>query len=641
MTGFYQRICGGWLLAVATTVLLGAAPDRVATLAAGQAVLDKHCVKCHGPLEQKGGLELDTESAALQGSRDGPVLTPGHPDTSKLIQALLADADPHMPPKKQLADAEIATLRAWVVALGQASVDAVSNPVVAPLRTLPPGPVPEEPSAAIDFFLQAGWVQRGISEPSSCDDLTFLRRLFLDLAGRIPTPEEVAEFSGDTGMQKRSRWVDRLLAGAEYPRTFREIWDALLLGRHTGRREQRRKDNGWFSFLEDVFRQNRAWNEVVQEIINARPTTPDHRGALWFVYERKNEYQQLAEAIAPVIYGTKVDCAQCHDHPLAREIKQAHYWALVAAFNRGKNVEGDKPAVGESAVGGFINFTNLKKESQPAVLTLLNGRVIAESRPAADVKQEDTPEGYVDASAKVKVPKFSRRAELANAATQDNPLLARSFVNHTWALLIGRGIVHPVDEMNSKHPPSHPELLDWLAADFSTHRYDIRRLIRGILLSRAYQLAPWSGPNRPVPEAFAAAAEKPMLAETIARSARIASGRGEEDPGLQKAMIEAFPDVLPRVTRATIQQAMLLANNDRLAALFRPMTNAVADSTHRGGATEQRVRDVFQRALIRSPDPAELARGVEYLVRHRDQPDAAAGQLLWALVAGPEFLINR
>ena len=109
------------------------------------------------------------------------------------------------------------------------------------------------------------------------------------------------------------------------------------------------------------------------------------------------------------------------------------------------------------------------------------------------------------------MPKFSRRAALADAATLGNPLLARSFVNHTWAILMGRGIVHPVDEMNSKNPPSHPELLDWLAADFAAHGYGPRRLVRAIVLSRGYQLAAWTGANPPDPPASSPRPRKSRL----------------------------------------------------------------------------------------------------------------------------------
>ena len=602
-----------------------------------EALLDQHCVKCHGPLKRKSGLQLDTIEAALKGNEDGAVLVPGKPNESKLIAALAPDADPHMPPKKQLAPEEIAKLRTWISALVEAKPASLGERSARGPTDAPQPPA--EPVAAIDYFLAAGWQARGITAAPLCDDRTFVRRIYLDLAGRIPTSEETTAFLFDAAQKKREALVDRLLGSDEYARTFREIWDVLLMGRSNGRREQRRRENGWLAFLENAFKQNRPWNDVVHAIIAARPENADDNGALWFLFERRNEYQRIAEAIAPVIYGTRVDCAQCHDHPLAREIKQAHYWGLVAAFNRSKNVEKGAPAVAESAVGGFVNFTNLKKESQPALLAMLTGRTIEEARPAADSKQEDSADAYLDPAAAVKIPKFSRRGALADAATQDNPLLARSFVNHTWAMLMGRGIVHPVDEMNSKNKPSHPELLEWLSTDFATHNYDIRRLVRAIVLSRGYQLG---GCNPcPAPEAFAAAAERPLTADAIVRSARLVSGQSGEDAELRKAFLECFPDVLPRVTRATIQQAMFLAGSERLSQNFKPDPGTTAERLGNLSAFDARVREAFRVALIREPDDAELARAIEFLKARSDTPGEAAGQLLWTLVTGPEFLTNH
>ncbi len=613
---------------IAAAPLFGADDARALWSGGVQPLLDQHCVKCHGPLEKKSGLELDTVEAVLKGNEDGLVVVPGKPDESPLLATLASDADPHMPPKKQLAEHEIAKVRAWIAALGNAMPATGKTPPVTPI----PATAPHE---AIDHFLEAEWKARGITPAPLCDDRTFVRRVYLDLAGRIPTRAEASAFFE---RNDRAALVDRLLAGDEYARTFREIWDALLMGRNAGRREQRRRENGWFDYLEAAFKQDRSWNEVVREMITARPGKPEDKGALWFLYERKNEFQQMAEAVAPVIYGTRVDCAQCHDHPLAREIKQGHYWGLVAAFNRSKNIEKGAPAVGESAVGGFVNFTNLKKESQPAVMAMLTGRMIEETRPAPDVKQEDSPEGYVDPAAVVKVPRFSRRAALAEAATKENPLLARAFVNHTWAILMGRGIVHPVDEMNSKNPPSHPELLDWLAADFASHGFAPRRLVRAIVLSRGYQLSAGTSSE---PAAFAVSAEKPLTAEMIARSARIASGRPPDDDALRKTFAETFPDVLPRVLRTTIQQAMLLANSDKFSALYAPEAGAAAERLGNLPTVEERVLEAFQLTLTRKPDAEELAQGIEFLKARTDKPAVAAGQLLWALAAGPEFLTNH
>ena len=617
----------------------GAAPGWSASETQVQAIFDRNCIKCHGPLEHKSDMELDSREGLLRGNADGLVIVPGKPAASKLIAALAPDADPHMPPHKQLSEQDIASLRAWVAALPASAT--ATNARTASTRPLDMKKVPADPKAAIDYLLAASWKRDGVMPARSCDDRTFVRRIYLDLAGRIPTEAESQASLKDNHSEKRARLADALLAADEYPRTFREIWDALLMGRHTGRREDRRRDNGWYAFLEDAFRRNRPWNEVVRDMIVARPDATITNGAVWFLYERKNEPQQVAEALAPIIYGTRVDCAQCHDHPLAREIKQAHYWGLVAAFNRSKNVEDGTPAVSESAGGGFVNFTNLKKESQPATMCLFTGQTIEEARPAPDAKTEDKPEDYVDAKARVKVPKFSRRLELANAVTQDNPLLARSFVNYTWAILLGRGIVQPVDEMNSKHPASEPELLDWLARDFAAHDYDTRRLVRAIVLSRAYQLGAATGARPPPPETFAAALEKPLTAEAMARSARIASGRSADDPKLRQAFAEAFPDVLPRSPRATIQQSLFLANSETFGALFAPDAGTAADRLGRLPQVSDRVVQAFALALSRAPAPEELAEGTKYLRAHDRAPGQAAGELLWSLVAGPEFLTNH
>jgi hypothetical protein len=200
---------------------------------------------------------------------------------------------------------------------------------------------------------------------------------------------------------------------------------------------------------------------------------------------------------------------------------------------------------------------------------------------------------------------------------------------------MGRGIVDPPDEMNSKHAASHPELLNWLAADFAAHDYQVRRLMRAIVLSRGYQLGRGTDSTLSHPDAFAAALERPLTAEAIARSAQIASGQ-ETDDAFRQALMERFPDSPIRPARATIQQTMFLANSEQMAALFAPKGNAAVPQA----TAEDRVRAAFRRVLIRDPDGEELARGVKFLQGHGDSR-AATGQLIWALVAGPEFLTNH
>ena len=590
-----------------------------------QPLFDVNCVKCHGPLEQKSGLELDTPEAVLKGGENGAVVVPGKPEESDLYQNLAAKADPHMPPKKQLTDQERQAVSEWIAAVKAAAPEAARKPRAA--RNFPSA------TEAIDTLIAEGWEARGMKPAAPVDDRTWARRIYLDLAGRIPTKAESDGFLAESGAAKRGLLVDRLLASEEYAVRMRELWDYFLMGRGKSKERDRRKQTGWWAFLETAFRANRPWNETVRDFLVARPDKPENKGASRFLYERKNEFQRIAEAVAPVVYGTKIDCAQCHDHPLAREIKQAHYWGLVTAFNRGKNVEGGT-AVEESAIGGFNNFTNLKKESQPALVTLLTGRTLAEPWASGGQKEQDSPDKYIDPSAKPRVPKYSRREAFADAATTDNPLLARAFVNRMWAAFIGRGIVFPADEMNGRNAPSHPELLDFLAQDFAAHQYDTRRVVRGIVLSRVYAL----GASEAPPEAFAGAQERPLTAEQIARSWRIAAGLPPADDTLRRALINAIPDVLPKDYNATFQQAQFLATSPSLAALLQPANDNTAARLTALPEAKDRVREAFLAVHGRSPDAEESATAEAFLNERSAQPEEAGRDLLWALMTSAEFL---
>ena len=603
-----------------------------------QSLLDVQCVKCHGPIEQKSELELDTPEAVLRGGYEGEVIVPGHPEKSRLYQYLAADSDPHMPPKKQLTDEEREIIREWIVALGRAPAEDAAAPDQPVLESTSSETRSfESPTQAIDALVAEGWERRGISPAAAAADRTWCRRVYLDLVGRIPTSDELSAFLYSPKADKRRALVDTLMDSEAYTAHMRELWDVYLMGRGKRRNhEERRQENGWWDFLEYAFRDSRPWNETVRDMLVARPQTPETKGASWFLYERRDRHQEIAEAVAPVVYGTKVDCAQCHDHPLAREIKQAHYWGLVAAFNRSKNVGGGT-GIDESAVGGYVNFTNLEKESQPAKVVMLTGHTVTESWPEGDEKQEDSDDLYVDAEAKVRVPKYSRRTAFAELATQNNPLLARAFVNRMWATLLGRGLVHPADEMNARNAPSHPELLEWLADDFAAHDYDTRRVVRGIVLSRVYGLAAQGDGSAP-PEAFAGALERPLTGEQIARSWRVAAGLPADDDDLRRAVIEALPDVLPKDYNAMFQQAQFLAGSPELAALLQPAPGNTVERLAEIAEPSSRVREAFLAVFGRWPDAEELSRAGDFLKAHSEQPVESAGGLLWALLTSAEFL---
>jgi hypothetical protein len=633
--------------------------------------LDRYCFKCHAGVRQKSGLDLRSLDTILRGGERGPAVIPGKPEESRLLQFLQPDADPHMPPegKKQVTASEIEGLQDWIAKLPRpdgirfsATNSAWVNGYVAEIRKLEnAGDAPAlstPPHQAIDAILAADWAEQKITPAPLCDDATFVRRIYLDLAGRIPTAAERESFLASQEVKRRDALIGQLLESPEYSRHLREIFDVVLLGRPKGRNETARRDHGWFTYLEDSFRTNRPWNEMVREMILARSTDARTRGAAQFLYERRNNFQAMAEAVAPVAFGMQIGCAQCHNHPLSWEIEQRHYWGLVAAFNRSKNVDTSSGiALAESAIGGFVQFTNLKKESQPATLAFLNGRTVEEKRPGENEKEKDDPALYlvppsgkeakegreapkVEAAA---VPKFSRREALADAVTTDNPRLARAFVNRMWQVLMGRGIVHPVDQMDSRHRPSHPLLLDWLAKDFERNGYDVKRLVRAIVESRVYQLDSKAPGQAPPVTSFARALDKPLSAEQLAASVLVASGHyppsGEEANELRRAIVQKFPDFMPVVYNPSLDQALFWANSPVIDQLLKPKEGNAAAQLLAVDSAEQRVKRAFLMVLGREPDSAESAELAT--LGKAGTRENGVRNILWALLSSAEFQLNH
>jgi hypothetical protein len=628
-------------------------------------LLDRKCVKCHAGVNQYGGLDLRSIETMLRGGDHGPAIIPGRPAESRILSYVQPGSDPHMPPdaKKQLSPEEIGALKSWVAMLPAprsplASASSRDNSWVpdylAEYRRIYHAPrVPPAnlaPSAVVDWFLQADWRDSGIRPAKNCDDATFVRRIYLDLAGRIPTREEREQFLTDRVRDRRSRLVEKLLASDDYSRSMGELFDTVLMGRPANRAVRERTESGWNAFLEDAFRANRPWSETVRDMLLARGGEGARRGAVQFIAEKKDSHQAIAEAVAPVVFGVQIKCAQCHNHPLVWEIEQRHYWGLVAVFNRSKNVRtASGTGVSESAVGGFIKFANLKKESQPAALVFLNGKSVAERMPGPDEKEVDSPDLYVvppagdgEAAKAPAIPRFSRREAFADAVTRDNPMLARAFVNRMWAYFMGRGLVHPVDQMDSRHPASHPDLLDWLAKDFEKSGYDVRRLARILVSTRAYRLdSNRAGATALLPETFARYLEKPLTAEQLIRSIWVAAGNKEFRPSeeMKRAFVNAYPDVMADNPAPSLQLALLLTNSPLVAAALKPASDNTADRLRKLGSPDAVVREAFVTVLGRLPDPSEAK---ECAAIVGEKPSAAGVEnLLWALVASAEFKVNH
>ena len=626
-------------------------------------LLKERCGECHNPLKAKSRLDLSSLQTVLRGGDRGAAVLPGRVEDSLLLRVLSAGADPHMPPKGQLSEDQIDVIRTWIsripaTAVSSAASGASSEPSTnrAPssqgaVHWVPPTNLPV--SRVVDRYLKLEWKSRKLTPAPLAPTPTLVRRVYLDLAGRVPTAEELSRYLADLRPDRWEWLVDELLAGPEYARHMAEVMDVVLMGRKGAEAEKQRRERQWFAYLESAFRENRPWNRVVAEMIRARPGAGD-RGAEWYLYERKNNPQAMAEALAPVVFGVQIKCAQCHDHMVAREIKQGHYWGLVAAFNRTRNVDTPVgPGLSESAIGGFVSFANLKKESQPAVLMFFNGKRVDEPWPKEGEKEIDSPDKYWVPPPEGKEPwkeparpKFSRREALAEAVTEGNALLSKAMVNRMWAMMFGRGIVHPVDLMDSKHPPSHPELLAWLSEEFARGGYDVQRLLRDLALTRAYRLdsRPYGGRSMPA-DSFAVATEKPLSAEQgYASLITVLTGSppGGMDPASgskRQSWIRQFPDLFAADYQPSLQQSLFFANSPVLDELLAPSNGNLTARLSAIPDVRGRAQEAISSVLGRAPEPDELREAVAFLSK---RPTTSGSQdLVWALVTSAEFQLNH
>ncbi|YCM42886.1 DUF1549 domain-containing protein [Verrucomicrobiaceae bacterium 227] len=608
-------------------------------------LIQEHCTKCHGGVKQKGGLDLRTISSALEGGETDTSLIPGDPNQSPLFQVLQVDSDPHMPPKKQLSPEDIDTLKTWITTLK------IKPPVE---LILPDSRL--NPTRVIDQLISQKWQDEKVTPAQAIDDTTFARRLYLDLLGRIPGPDELRSFLANPAPHKRDLLIDRLTESKEHAAHLAEIFNVVLLDRAETRKRNRGDRKAWLDYLRWTFETNRPWDQVGRDLLIARPTQKIENGASWFLYDQRDSHHDMAVRTSRTLLGKQIQCAQCHDHPIAPEIEQGHYWGLIAFFNRSLNVKTPEgPRVAERAHGGYDQFANLEGKTSQSQLILYSNKTITEPE---GKREKDNPNFYKVAPPEqwfkklkkdekltkdlpaLPVPKFSRREEFAKAVTTDNPEYSAAIVNRIWALLFGRGLVHPVDLMDSAHPASHPELLAWLTRDFSANGSNLRRLIRVLCKSQAYQLdsrpATTAG-NPPQDSFFARSLDKPLSAEALARSLRIALGHdSSHDEGLRSHLAKIFPDLFEENFSPSVQQSMFLTNGDFFNKL-------VADSPLLKRLVEiedppDLVHQAFQSILSREPDAEEKERSLSFL---KAKDHSSIEQFCWALITSAEFRINH
>jgi hypothetical protein len=489
----------------------------------------------------------------------------------------------------------------------------------------------------IDEQLAAEWNKLGIAPASDATDAEFVRRAYLDIVGTLPTPDEVRSFLSAGDPHKREQLVDSLLARPEYADFWGLQWsDRLKIHRRALGEKGLASFNGW---LKQALRDNRPFDEVVRELLVSQGNLYTSGPVAFYFVDQTPE--TLAETTAQVFLGVRLQCAKCHHHPF--EVwSQDDYYGLAACFARVQRKDtkeggryGGAQAVTLAATGSVANPAT----GAPAVPSLL-GTPLTELPATSD-----------------------ERAALAAWLTDPaNPYFARNIVNRYWGDLIGRGLVEPVDDFRGTNPASHPQLLDQLTADFTGHRYDVKRLIRLICTSHAYQLASEIAPHRDLDGQFVThRIPRRLPAEVLLDAVNQAVGVNEPfdnfpvgtraitlpDPAVTSYFLDVFGRPLrvsgcecERVSRVDLRQVLRLANSDTLQTKLSAADGRVARLIGAGLSDEVIIEEFYLSTLSRFPSQEEASSASQFVATSSSRQEGLE-DVLWTLLNLPEFVFNH
>jgi hypothetical protein len=511
-------------------------------------------------------------------------------------------------------------------------------------------------AAEIDRHIAKRWSEHKVEPAAVADDAEFLRRVHLDIAGRIPSAEEARTFLADKRQDRRARLVEKLLGGTRYVGHFTNVWRALLLP-EAGNNFQVRLQQGTFeAWLRKQVAQNVGHDKLVRELLTARiPTVGGNPLAaltgftdpspMTYYLAKEFKPENLAAGTARVFLGVSVECAQCHNHPFA-EWKKEQFWGLAAFFS---GIESQR--LMDFLVPSRDNTTRHE-------LTMPGTEKVIQAR-------------FLDGAEPEWKSSSGARATLADWITSpSNPYFSRATVNRMWAYFFGTGLVEPVDEMvGGNSTCSHPELLDLLAKEFAANRFDIKYLIRAITATRAYQLSSEAS-NRSQDNLtmFAKMPLRALTPEQLFDSVAMATGYrdsgGGDDllSGLLGGNRSARSEFLTRFAssekaveaQTSILQALSLMNGKVIAAATTLENSetlaAIADAPFL--TTAERIEALYIATLARKPVTRELERAVRFVQDavkaskpkengKREAYSNALADVFWALLNSPEFVLNH
>jgi hypothetical protein len=503
----------------------------------------------------------------------------------------------------------------------------------------------------IDQFVDAGITDAGVTPAPQADDATIIRRLTLDLVGRIPTAIEVDEYVKSTDPKKREKLIDRLIASPAFVRHQAAQFEVML-----NPEGDRRGSGALREYLISALKDGKSWDVMFRELMLPNESDPKLKGASDYLRGRVNDADKLTSDVSVAFFGVNVSCAQCHNHPHVKDWTQDHFYGMKAFLARTFDNGG---FLGERGYG-VIKYKPTKGPERTAKMMFLTGATVEDANakdPSPDEMKKEKAELDKAKAAKTPppAPKFSARAKLVEVALEGKnaEFFSRSITNRMWHRFFGTGLVSPLDQMHAENQPTHPELLAWLARDTAGHKYDLKRLIRGIVMSKAYsRSSQYESENRPSSKLFAVAKLKPMTPMQLSMSLRVASTDPATFEKMKPDEFEKWVEQNENAARGIasllsqptdgfqigVGEALLFSNGDRI------MRELLGDNpgTTLGRAKamkepKEAVEFLVKTVYGRPANAEELKVLVAYVEKRKDRQAEAYKQVFWALVTSPEF----
>ncbi|MEO2028251.1 MAG: DUF1549 and DUF1553 domain-containing protein [Fuerstiella sp.] len=526
------------------------------------------------------------------------------------------------------------------------------------MATIPLGlPTPDLPTPTnfIDELIFAKLETLGLPPSEACHDSTFLRRVSLDIAGRLPTVQETREFTASHDSGKRAAAVNRLLDDVGYADLFANKWAGILRNKAGGNLEQvARETFGFHAWIRASLSANKPFDHFATELITARGR-PDTNPAVSWYRAVSDPKDQMAD-IAQVFLGVRIQCAQCHHHPYEKWT-QDDYHGFAAFFS----------TIGRKEVRKLPEDDILYHKRIPAIA----------QNPHTNVDLKPTPLG----GEPLEIPaERDPRIDLAEVMTSPaNPFFAKMLVNRYWKHFFGRGLVEPEDDMRVTNPATHPLLLEQLAKSFVASGYDLKNLCRTICNSQTYQRSSFPNQHNSNDEQnFARYYPRRLTAEVMLDAINdVAGARNNFNHQPVGVRAIALPDdsanndsfflrvfgrpqmdtacECERSASADLSQSLHLINSDAMQRILSASDGrAVKLSRDKDSGIQAKVAELYLQAVSREPTDSEVSVALAHLKKKQDQsavdpqvlsPDQAAREgwedIIWVVVNTKEFLFNH